>query len=219
MDVKPVKIKLKEGYVDESGDRHQIVELGIGVNAGEYFLYETLWGDASPTGLTAYLIAGAITKFGTLKTPIATEIILSLKTPEFSKLASAFDKFTQQDGIPEKISHSTIRLIHGFVDKDGNKFDVAELGNITTGFDAVEVEKRGLSGIRAEALLAGRQIKKLLQSSGSEAIDGPLGYESINEMALIDVIGLTELAKEWNAMLELDATVRRGREKATGNRV
>lgn len=212
--IKSFELELLEGFADEKGTKHTKVEIGNLTKAGEYFLFESIWEDFSETALNAFLLSRAITKFGTLKTPVSESFLLNLLSTDLEDLGNALNEFTAQNGTPQLYAQNTIKLIYG-IEKDGVVYDLVEFGAHTKGFDEVQKERLNLSGNRGMAFLAGKEIVKLYQSEGEKSLNTGLDLEAFSQMYLIDVIGILEQSKIWNELTYLERKIEAARKTQT----
>lgn len=204
MKTKPVKVKLSGGYADKAKIAHKDVIFSKILKGRELFsideLLEMLDQSESETLLSAFLLSNSITKFGSLNTPVGTDIILSLDKIDFEDLASAYQKFIAQNGSPKPIADDKIQLVYGF-ECNGVKYDVVEFGKLTTGKDALEAENNRLSGNRGTAFLAGKEIARISQSKGKSVLEGSLSLEQLSDFAAIDLLAIMEHSKIWKQII------------------
>lgn len=132
MKIKPVQINLCIGNEDEKSIIHKEVTIGRHIFAKEYFLFERIWSEYSLTQLNAYVLSQSITKFGDLKTPISTSLLLKLDLIDFEDLKDGLDSFVNANKRPLPIDDKTVALANG-IEIEGVKYDLVEFGGRTTG--------------------------------------------------------------------------------------
>lgn len=172
------KIELIGGFTDKDGTVHREVEFGKRITAQDLMNLDSDPQAQNPTQYSDLVRRKMIIKFGTLKTPVALNVLLSLDSLDREDLDAAAEKFLQisrGERTAEIRENGEIKLRFGF-DVDGTFYDVVELGKLTTGKDSVDADALG-QGVARQCLLIGRQITKISTSDGAASIDGAVDVE------------------------------------------
>jgi hypothetical protein len=196
----PHNIKLVRGYCDGGEVCHREVQFGRQIKAAEYFFFESVWGDKSNTALTAYLVSLSLTRFGSLVLPISSDVLLQLDTSDWQLLTESWNRFIEQNGVPQPIDGHTLKLVFGLV-REEQTFNIITLGRATNGHDLVEMEGLNLTGFSAQAFLAGRRVIEISTDDGGARLTGAMDFQSLGELSLVDVVGLSQFSSVWEASL------------------
>lgn len=198
--MKKVKGKLLIGYKDEDGQIHKDFEFGVLPKAKDFFFHEAIlaFKDNDLSTINMQLVRSALSKLGSMETPISDSVLLKLEMMDFNKLIESFDDFNSQNGTPISVDTKTIKLAFP-IEKDGEKFDVIEFGCGLTLQDELEADKggflnNGLFGQHRRAFIAGKQVAYLRKDNSDKFIETQITPDELDQMYLVDVIGLIEQA-------------------------
>lgn len=204
------KITLIGGFKDARGVVHREVEVGYVLRGADLFAIDATPQAASQTAREFLILTKAITKFGTLKTPVSYATLVMLDSIDRDDLLTAYNEleFESRGGHkPKVLADDKLQLTGGY-EFGGVKFDVVEFGARLTGKDFIEADQLELSGARRACFLAGRQVKRLAQSDGAGGLPGALDLEAFDKFSVADIYGIQGAAELWRQ------TFRRPREGA-----
>lgn len=191
---------LDVGYVDSKGNTHTSVTFGRRLHGRDVFEAERTSGLSAEN--SALLYKAAATKFGELKF-ITAHAFLSLDELDLERVEVAYSKFMQaslEGRAVEFIDDCTVRLAFGIV-RDGETYNTATFGYLTTGHDEVAAERAGLGSIGTACFLLGKEITKFSTSDGSKSLDTPLSMSIFEELDMDDILALKEASDNWQESL------------------
>lgn len=187
--VKNHTIELQFGHTDPTGKVHTTVTFGKRLTGGDMMTLDSDPQAQIPTQYNDLMQRKMITKFGTLKVPVALNVLLGLNKIDREDLGLAMSTFLEvsADGrLAEHRENNVVKLRYGFA-FDGANYDVVHLDNMTTGFDEVAADGMHLTGISRECYLVGRMISKISSDEGLAAIDGPVDLDKFKDLDAADI--------------------------------
>lgn len=193
----PVTVYLDFGYTDSKGLTHTRVTIGKRATGKVLFQAQDDPQGALPTQYQDLVLRACITEFGTLATPVALNVLLSLDSIDREALYSAYGRYARQvttdDGEParaEPLGNTAVKLILGYEEAGGVVYDAVEFGTRITGHDEIEADRRGLEGLKRNCFLAGRQVIRLYQSNGTATLAGPMTLDMFETLDGVDVAAI-----------------------------
>jgi hypothetical protein len=195
----PLTFDLLIGHTDSNQVRHNQVTFGKRVNGKTFFAIDDDPQSSIPTQYTDLLLRAAITRFGTLKMPVALSVLLNLDSIDRDDLSEAFNRFSVEslgEKQVEYLSDSKVKLAIGY-ERNGLVYDVVEFGHRLTGMDEVAADREKLSGIRRVCFLAGRQVVRLSQSEGESALDGEISLNIFEGLDAVDIEAIRVGSEVW----------------------
>ena len=178
--MKTETIELIGGYTDKDGVTHKEVEFGKRLTAQDVMNLDTDPQARIATNYRDSIRRQMITKFGTLKTPVALKVFSSLDSIDRDDLESAGDRFlaaTREERTADFRGDFTVKLMFGF-EIDEVVYNVVQFGNRITGADDIEADLLSLRGVVRDCFLIGRQISKISSQDGAFSIDGKVDLET-----------------------------------------
>ena len=170
-------IELKFGHKDKKGVLHKEVTFGRRLTVGDLIEIDSDPQSQSPTQHNDLIRRRAMTKFGKLRMPPATSVLLELNKIDRDDIALAYERFVAKgrgklkgDVLPGNI----VKLIFGF-EIAGVRYHLAEMNRLTTGYDEVAADTLGVDGVARECFMLGRRISKLTNQDNPDlTIEGPI---------------------------------------------
>ncbi|HEV2761887.1 MAG TPA: hypothetical protein VGV38_02740 [Pyrinomonadaceae bacterium] len=190
-------VSLVFGYTDAEQAEHKEVTIGRRLTGGDLMRIGDLPESDNQTQFGLLVLQSVITRFGTLRMPVAPTVLLSLNSVDRKDLNEANNAFVRETGAgrkSEKLSASRVKLSFGL--KVGETvYDVVEFGKLLTGYD--ELAADDFEGWRRACFLLGKQIVKLEQSEGGATLDGQVDAEVFETADASDIFLLQAFAEEW----------------------
>jgi hypothetical protein len=143
-------------------------------------------------------VRAALIEFGSLGKP-PLSVLLSLNEVDRDVLLGEYDRFLQLSGgerVVQELSESAVKLPFG-LEVDGVLYDVIEFGGLLTGYQQVELERTGASGLELNCLSLIKQIKSVRQSEGKQRLNRALTLEDFESMDGQDITSLLEANSQW----------------------
>lgn len=192
-------IQLELGYRDPKGTLHTDVTFGHLIAARELFQISEDRQAQSTTQYKDLLLRAAITKFGTLKLPVALSVLLALDSIDRDDLYAGVERFEElalEGRQVEFISDTKLKLAFGY-ESNGIVYDVVEFGTRITGMDEIEADRTYMGELRRRAFLAGKQATRMAQSDGASTLDGAIGLDIIERLYAVDTFALQAASETW----------------------
>jgi len=198
----PFSIDLIGGYREpKSGVVHKHVTFGKILTGKELFIIDDDPQSNLPSQYQDLLLSRAITKFGTLVTPVSLIVFQRLDSIDRDDLSDAYETFSRQWLAGRKAEYPSDRVVKLSVgyQVNGMTYDLVEFGNRLVGMDEVRADKLGhrAGTIRRVCYLIGRQVSKLSCSEGVGEIDGPLPMGIFEQLDGVDIQALRVGAELW----------------------
>ena len=191
---------LDVGYVDRKGTSHTSVTFGRRLHGRDVFEAERASNLSAEN--SALLYRAAAIKFGELDF-ITVQAFLSLDKLDLERVDVAYNRFMQESlegRAAEFIDDCTVRVPFGIV-REGETYNTATFGYLTTGHDEVAAERAGFGSIGTTCFLLAREITKFSTSDGSKSLDTPLPMSLFEEMDIADILALKEASDNWQESL------------------
>jgi len=190
-------LTLLGGYTDAQKTLHRDVEVGYVLRGTDLFALDDHPLNDGPTYRDFLILSKAITKFGTLKMPVAVSVLIALDSIDRDDLLDAYnalDSEAREGRVPKVLSDTTLQLARG-CEIEGVIYDEVEFGFRLTGRDFIEADHLELAGARRACFLAGRQVKQLSQSTGGAALPGPIDLDVFEKLSVADITGIQGAAE------------------------
>lgn len=196
-------IELIEGYKTTdpaTGQeiKHTTVTFGRRVTAKDLMSLDNDPQSANQTQYNDLIRRKMITKFGTLKMPVALNVLLSLDSIDRDDLAFAADRFLREsrgERTFEYLDNHTVKLPFGF-DIDGTIYNVVRFGNRITGRDNVEADGYG-NGVTRLCFTIGKQIAEISTEDNTASIKGTVELEHFDSLDSEDITILQVGSELW----------------------
>lgn len=198
-EITPINITLARGYTDADGKEHREVTIGRRLTGRDMFALDDSPLAEIATQRHSLIVSKGITKFGSLSIPVSLKTLLSLTRTDREDLIGTYNRFALESAgerQPEFLPGNKVRLAFGF-NIGGILYDMAEFGNEITGYDEVDGDKLGLTGLSHACFLIGREITRLSQSDGTAVLEGRVELESFEELDAADIANLQIAAALW----------------------
>lgn len=223
-EITPHTITLISGYTgtdrkSKEPVNHKEVTFGKRINGRTLFAIDSDPQSNFPTQYGDLLLRASITKFGTLKMPVALAVLLSLDSIDREDLQAAFavfsanslkevsDEYSETEEIDAElddesmsgmISENQVKLAIG-LDKNGLVYDLCTFSRVLTGRDEVEADRQSLTGIKRICFLAGKQITQLSESNGTSILEFPNGLDVsvFDELDMVDIYRIRTASEVW----------------------
>jgi hypothetical protein len=198
-EVSPVTIDLDIGYTDKKQVRHTRVTFGSRLSGKTLFAIDSNPQGVLQTQYSDLILRAGITEFGSLKMPVALEVLLGLDSLDRDDLTEGYGRFAAQslDGREsEQVSDDTVKLAIGF-EKNGLRYDTVRFGTRLTGMDEVAADRLKLEGVKRRCFLAGRQAVSLSQSDGESVLEGTLSLETFEALDTVDLYAIVLASEVW----------------------
>ncbi len=198
-DITPKTIELSIGHEDKSGVVHREVVFGKRIMGRDLFDLDDDPRAQGRTQRSDMIVRKAITRFGTLPLPVELDVLMSLDRLDRRDLTRGYNEFAIEsagDRAPEFLSDSKVKLAFGFV-RDGVVYDLVTFGKRLTGYDELESDTLGLSGLSQACFLIGKEIVQLSQSEGTQKIDGSVELSAFDTLDGADVFTLNTASEKW----------------------
>lgn len=178
--------------------RHTKVTFGNRLTGADYFNLDNDPQAKNPTQYEMLIRRKMITSFGTLRMPVALNLMLGMDSIDLDDLGRAADEFVVESR-GERISQfrpdNEVKLRFGF-EIDGTCYDIVKFGNRLTGRDEVEADNFG-NGVMRLCYQIGRQICRISTDDGSAAIDGSVDISRFEKLDGEDINALRTGAELW----------------------
>ncbi len=141
---------------------------------------------------------------------------LALDSLDLEMVDEGYTRFMQESlegRAPEFIDEVTVRLPFGYV-CEGITYDHVTFGNLTTGWDAVNAERRGYGSIARTCYLLGKEITRFSTADGSRVLDTPVAMSIFEALDLADILALKEASDKWQENLRAARAAELTRERA-----
>lgn len=196
-------IELEIGYTavnpkTKKEETHKKVTFGKRLTVGDMMNLDEDPLAQNPTRYQDLLRRRMITEFGTLKCPVALDVLLSLDTIDRQDLENAGDEFlrtSRADRTAEFKENHEVELLFGF-EINGNHYDTVTFGNRINGHDEIAADSHG-AGIRRECFLIGRQISKISNADGTAFLEGKVDLKNFETLDAEDLAFLRVGAALW----------------------
>lgn len=226
MTVKSHKIELTIGFTQRDKQQkkevtHKDVIFGKRIDGKRLFAIDSDPQSSIQTQFSDLLMRASITKFGSLKMPVALSVLLALDSIDREDLKEAYTLFsaqslkelrnegenseesdeseteeTEENDSIQVVADNTIKLMLGY-DRNGLVYDLVEFGRRQTGMDEVEADVKGYKGIKRLCFLAGKQISKLSSSQNASVLTGPIGIDVFEALDIVDIYAIQGGAEVW----------------------
>jgi hypothetical protein len=188
-------VHLVTGYT-EKGVTHAEVTFGRRLRGRQLFNISDQEGGVE---YGSRLYQAAVTRFGSLPSPIPLKAFLSLAAIDRELLEEGYNKFMQDSiggRMSEAIDESTVKLPIGFQRGD-LVYNVATFGNQLTGYDEMKAERQRVSAMEKTCFLLGMEITKFCTEDGAHSLETPIGLSVFDQMDVADLIALNQARGEW----------------------
>lgn len=192
-------IELPIGHTDESGVVHCEVVFSRRITGRDLFDLDDDPQAEVRTQRSDMIVRKAITKFGTLPLPVDLKVMLGLDRLDRQDLTRGYNEFAIESArgrAPEFLSDSKVKLAFGFV-LGGIVYDLVTFGKRLTGYDEVESDTLGLSGLSQACFLLGKEIVHLSHSADAQTLDGPVELSAFDTLDGADVFTLNAASEKW----------------------
>jgi hypothetical protein len=205
-------VYLVTGYT-EKGVTHTEVTFGRRLRGRPLF---DISAQAEGVEYDSRLYQAAVTRFGSLPSPIPLKAFLSLAAIDRELLEEGYNKFMQDSmsgRMSEAIDESTIKLAIGFQQGD-LLYNVVTFGNQLTGYDELKAERHRFSAMEKTCFLLGMEITKFSTEDGAHSLETPIGLSVFWQMDAIDLVALNQARGEWFESIRAAIEARRSEDLA-----
>jgi len=186
-------VELRFGFTDKKGVVHRDVTFGKRPTLADFVLLETDPLSANNTQREMLVRKLMITKFGTLKCPLAPNVLASLDTLDDDKLRSAGNQFlfdSREGREHEYLEENAFRLMFP-IEINGATYDTVKFGRRLMVSDNIEADRLKLGdGIARAAFQICRQVVEISDSESGLKIDGQPTPDQLSGMDAEDFTAL-----------------------------
>jgi len=190
-------IELTAGYTDGDNATHSSVTFGKRLKGKDLFDMSDSPESNSKTQAALMMLAGSITKFGSLTLPVPLSVLMSLSRADRRKLSKGYESFLNTSSNAHKsksLSDDAIKLGFGLT-LGQIVYDQVRFGRMLNGYD--ELQSDDLDGWEQTCFLIGKEIVELSQSDGKHKIAGPISLEVFETADSRDIFALKEQEDKW----------------------
>lgn len=202
------QVILDVGYTDSKKNTHRKLTFGHRPLGRDLFEVERLSRNEADN--IAALFKAAAVRFGELN-HVSLNAFLSLDLLDRELVDEGYQIFlraSREGRAAEFIDAATVKLAFGYV-RDGITYNRVTFGNMTTGWDEVNAERRSHLAIERSCYLLGCEITSFSSEDGSQVLETPLAMSIFAELDMDDILALKEASDRWQEHLRAERTLAR----------